>query len=971
MESSTAHARHGSSASSGSHHQLSPELSPRALPPSAAKHRATTSSSSSQHHRRQNHSSSKLPAFRFADLKESGVLPSLLHQHHIPPSPVSPPDFDRQPKFETQSAAPPSTRTTTRSQNNCDDPVSPKDPSLTSRTPARNTTNTTTSAPEAPPLTDTSSLTSPTESAETIRPLPARAPASSDSASASRLHSREGSPGDASPQESAPGQIGLLLPRTVQRTTSTDDKKTPVKRPPVSYKPPVGSNTSGGTASIPPIRSFRSSGDRRSLLLDMNSRSPRYHDGSDYFDENDGDTTLRATKGLTGDDALRTPPAMVEDRTDSDDTGDVFLRIAREATSPRRAADFGENESVISRVSRSTRRPLSLAVSHQPAAPPPMSRRLSDQETARLRGYGNEQSVDRNIPPLSHRGLYRDRLSDDARSRGASTPLRGTPLTPRTLTYQDLPPEPNSASSRRRQSSIDAGSALPSRMSSLKQSSANHNHPRAYNPSPLAPRPTESQKHDAPPGDASHGVEGTDSTASTAAPSTVWDELDDLKSRINRLELTGKLPPSSSAAISRASEERPPTAHTNATTMSASPKRGSGSVVHAVDPASGQPKEGHPLLYSALAKSKDFLAPEVYSALETTAEDALALSSMMGTAGQPGPISSGTSNAGGGAVTDRQLRRKADGICRSLTELCLALSEGVAQAKPQQRPSPSQEDAPYTSPMSTKFSGVASQRRPSVHADRILAQTTSPRSASRFDDSRRNPLMTSALPSPRYSSTTPATPTDGAAPGRRTSLLLSRTRRAGTEELDDVRRTSMLRTTRAGTEEPDDSRRTSLLRTRRAGTEEPEDLSDRRRPLLRGRSGTIGDEEAEVRFRTPSRAMTEISVARPANRENNGQLPTPGTKESDLLASAMPRRRLAGPGLNTRLSQSTAASAIATPSRRYFDRATPTRESINPIDKAAEDQAQRSRQISLSRAGSLGKRADRRSMIATPSASYR
>lgn len=66
--------------------------------------------------------------------------------------------------------------------------------------------------------------------------------------------------------------------------------------------------------------------------------------------------------------------------------------------------------------------------------------------------------------------------------------------------------------------------------------------------------------------------DGTESTMSTTAPSTVWDELDDLKSRIRKLELTGKLPSSSAAAMSSMAGERPRTATTTVTTVSSSPK---------------------------------------------------------------------------------------------------------------------------------------------------------------------------------------------------------------------------------------------------------------------------------------------------------------------------------------------------------------------------------------------------------------
>jgi len=92
--------------------------------------------------------------------------------------------------------------------------------------------------------------------------------------------------------------------------------------------------------------------------------------------------------------------------------------------------------------------------------------------------------------------------------------------------------------------------------------------------------------HDAP--ETPRAAEGTESTVSTTAPSTVWDELEDLKSRIHRLELTGKLPATSGAAMSHASNERPATATTTVTTMSSSPKRGRGNSISPVEPVAAE-----------------------------------------------------------------------------------------------------------------------------------------------------------------------------------------------------------------------------------------------------------------------------------------------------------------------------------------------------------------------------------------------
>ncbi|KAI1771414.1 hypothetical protein F4818DRAFT_213225 [Hypoxylon cercidicola] len=975
-----------------SHH---PTITATATATATADQLKTNSSASSKnsihHTHRQSHSSSKLPAYRFADLKKEPIaLPSLL-QNQIPPSPVSPePDHHTETQPNTAQDLSPqtahkhnnshnyTTRSSVSSEQSPTDRSSPtrfrastfQTPTLSTATSTSTSANakrsasldSSTSANKRTP--STTDVKSPTDSTDTIviRPQHRRAPLSAgslnDNSSRQRMHASDdtqGAPsGEDAGREWTHGQRELLLPKTIQRTVTDEKRSSVVRRPPVSYKPPPISNGSGGSASIPPIRSFRSSGERRrSLVLDMNVRSARTYDGNDdYGDSNHRDRTLRALEGRRSDDASQiTPPDSAGDRPDGDD-GDLFLKIAREDPL-RRGADnngnYGESQGALSRVTRSNRRPLSMGVSsYQPTSPPQVSRRMSDQETSRPRGFSDDQSGDRAARTLTYRGFNRDRSSDEAKSKGYSTPLRGSPLTPRSLAFQDQPSDQGSGYSRRRQPSIDNGTPVPSRMSSLKQSSVNYSHPRTYSSSPLVPKSMDPQKQDAQLEDAHQGVEGTNSTTSTAAPSTVWDELDDLKSRIHRLELTGKLPPTSGAAISRASEERPPTAHTNATTLSASPKRSSGGAVQASDTNSIQ-KDGHPLLLSALVKSKGFLSSEVYEALETAASDALGLSLMMGTAGQPGPISSGASSIGSGTtITDRQLRRKADSICRSLTELCLALSEGAAQIKPQQVTAPAQENNPtmsVTSPTITKFPGPPTTRRPSI-TERTLTLNTSPRALSRYEE-RRN--ISSALPTPRYSATTPATPTDAlaASAGRKTSLLISRTRRAGTEE-------------------PEEGRKSSLLRTRRATTEEPEEQYERKPLLTRGRRGTLDNEDEEVRFRAPSRAITEVHGIRSGTREYASQLPAPPSKEPEPLASsALPRRRLASSALNSRLVLPASTTGIATPARRYFDRSTPDRETYNTADRASEERPQR--QFSLARHESMDKRNNRASMIATSS----
>ncbi|KAK7562927.1 hypothetical protein IWX49DRAFT_589269 [Phyllosticta citricarpa] len=180
--------------------------------------------------------------------------------------------------------------------------------------------------------------------------------------------------------------------------------------------------------------------------------------------------------------------------------------------------------------------------------------------------------------------------------------------------------------------------------------------------------------------------DGSDSLDSTTAVSTIWDELDDLKSRIKKMELTGRIPPSSGAAMMNGVESvsRPRTATTQATSVILSPKQAKRSVAGASPPettvsgaVAGAAAASHPLLHSALAKCKDQVGPALYRVLENTATEALELAAMTGNAGQ----SSAVSVASGVQSSDRQLRRKADNMCRNLTDLCIAICDNTQSVK--------------------------------------------------------------------------------------------------------------------------------------------------------------------------------------------------------------------------------------------------------------------------------------------------
>jgi hypothetical protein len=359
----------------------------------------------------------------------------------------------------------------------------------------------------------------------------------------------------------------------------------------------------------------------------------------------------------------------------------------------------------------------------------------------------------------------------------------------------------------------------------------------------------------------------------------------------------------------------------------------------------------------------------------------MTLSSLMGVAGQPGPISSAASAVGpNSTVTDRQLRRKADSVCRSLTELCVALGEDVAHTRPvqashSQTPSVSQYQSPTTLPASQNdgpstptvnkpYTSLV-QNRPDVTAEQPLPQpTTSPsRTMSKFEERRNTILNGSTLPSPRAPTSGPTTPQEPN-PSRRSSLLFPRTRRAATEEPEDAggRRSSLLlRTRRGGTEEPEEGRQTSFM--------------------YRGRRGTIGDEEDENRPSATPRAYAEVNTARSSNREytevaTSSRAPTreyapqapPSADESAAQpASALPRRRFVSSSASvSRLATpSTAASpSSALPTRKYLERAVPERDVSNPVDKQYGERPQRyhslGQTLSLNRSSTLNSRRQNR-----------
>lgn len=241
-------------------------------------------------------------------------------------------------------------------------------------------------------------------------------------------------------------------------------------------------------------------------------------------------------------------------------------------------------------------------------------------------------------------------------------------------------------------------------------------------PGHLAPQPQDSLSES--PVDSSDPKNSQPDSGSVESETadTVWDELDELKSRIKKLELTGKMPSTSGAAISGESSERPRTATTAPTTIDSSPRHDKpekkmpayeANPAEPAEPAEQVAAENlvggpaaaniHPNLHSALARARLLLSHPLYRSLEATAADALQLAAMTGSAGPQGTTFSAASIINGVTVSDRHVRRKADTMCRNLTDLCIALCDGKHEA-PSVSASPVALATPAASSPSLRYS---------------------------------------------------------------------------------------------------------------------------------------------------------------------------------------------------------------------------------------------------------------------------
>ncbi|KAL8736871.1 MAG: hypothetical protein Q9181_002237 [Wetmoreana brouardii] len=412
------------------------------------------------------------------------------------------------------------------------------------------------------------------------------------------------------------------------------------------------------------------------------------------------------------------------------------------------------------------------------------------------------------------------------------------------------------------------------------------------------------------------GPEGTESTISTTAPSTVWDELDDLKSRIHKLELTGKLPASSGAAMKGAATERPTTASTTMTTASLSPKHGraKNSSPEASTVKGTNTSNLHPLLHSALAKAKALIDPRAFKALENTASDALDMA----------VTTQGNSY-------ERQLRRKADSMCRSLTELCIALSEEQSSvetsASAKRTGSTGVQEA--TSVVSNSADDTqrlrASSQEPERPSSRIMSRL----------EARRTSLLASsnaATPPKSHDGKQTASPTihqDPLIPQRTSSVLLHRRRTANSNSFPTA---------------------TTTISNNNNNT-----ITSSSRPVPRG--GVPAAAEQQQRPSPVSRISREYTSQHPLPTLSNSQQRSPSTLSSTPASSSSRRSYFPYTNSSNNNSPSTPVNGTIQPgNRRYLATERQMgRESTTPSSSAEAQRKARIASLGQYRSGTGGR----------------
>jgi hypothetical protein len=428
--------------------------------------------------------------------------------------------------------------------------------------------------------------------------------------------------------------------------------------------------------------------------------------------------------------------------------------------------------------------------------------------------------------------------------------------------------------------------------------------PANYRPSRLnnsSTRDFDSVSNTGSPLDQRHSsiADGAESVVSTSAQSTVWDELHELKSRIHKMELNDN-----SGTMSIGSGERPRTATTTVTTMSSSPRHPFKSGLSPSESVIGGPGAAnmHPLLHQALARCKTLLNPALHRSLELAASDALEMVVLASSGGsQQGSMYSSASIVNG-MVMDRQLKRKADNVCRNLTDLCIALCAGKldlpANSPPSQPNGARRESLTSSSVVNHEVMNRIYSRHASLEPESLDVRPSPSRALNRVEARRASFMSTGAGSSSRDVDSPTSLTNAASTPASQPIAKLPRTG-------------------------------TSLLRTRRrAAQEEDED-----EPAIRAPSRASTEVGSSVRKRSYRLSGGGLLSSKVADREYTSQHPLPG---SSPLTPAAPLRRFNGASLKTDSPRSptTTSSLLREGSRRFMER-----ERAGDSDATQEDES--------------------------------
>jgi hypothetical protein len=344
--------------------------------------------------------------------------------------------------------------------------------------------------------------------------------------------------------------------------------------------------------------------------------------------------------------------------------------------------------------------------------------------------------------------------------------------------------------------------------------------------------------------------------------------------------------------MSIGSGERPRTATTTVTTMSSSPRHPFKSGLSPSESSIGGPGAAnmHPLLHQALARCKTLLDPTLQRSLELAASDALEMVVLASNGGsQQGSMYSSASVANG-MVIDRQLKRKADNVCRNLTDLCIALCAGkldlpanASQTQPNGGRRESRDMTISPTDNSEALNRIYS-RQASVEPESLDQVRPSPSRALSRIEARRTSLLSPGGNSPRDADSRNSLSNAASTPAPQTVSKLPRTG-------------------------------TSLLRTRRRATQEEEDDDSSARAPSRAAT-EVGSSIRKRSFRLSGGLLS----SKAADREYTSQHPLPGS--SPISQPTAPLRRLNGASLKgeSPRSPTTTSSLLREGSRRFMER---------------------------------------------------